>query len=80
MCHDPRTAQAMWAIRRGELLTEAAEARRVGVARRPRERGPLVAVGMRRLGAALIGLWAHVGAAPFAPAPPTPLADPDPVR
>ncbi len=40
----------------------------------------LVAVGMRRLGAALIELGAHVGAAPDAPAPPAPLADPDPVR
>ncbi len=80
MCHDPRTAQTIWAIRRGELLTEAAEARRVGVGRRPRGSGPLLAVGMRRLGAVLIGLRAHVGAASVAPAPPAPLADPDPVR
>ncbi len=83
MCHDPRTAQTIWAIRCAELLTEVTEARRVGIGRRRCVSGPLVAVGMRRLGAALIWLGARMGTAPDAPAPPAPPAppaDPGPLR
>ena len=79
MCHNPKWAQVIWEVRCGDLLAEAAEARRVGERRRSSGRAAFVPAATRRLGSALIGAGTRLRGASGTTAPAR-LAAPDPSR
>ena len=81
MCHNPILAQAIWEVRRRDLLAEAAEGRRVEERRRSTGRGWYLATGTRqRLGMALIGVGMRLQGVSAGSAAPARLAAPDPSR